>query len=65
MVNAVNGIIYRPISLCWFLVRSAGEQDGSYRAELLSYLEDYKNGYCFFCVIPIKKIEHILTKEGR
>ena len=59
MVSAVNGIILRPIFLCWLLVRSTGEQDGSSRAELLSCLEDYKNGYYYFCVIPVKKIEQI------
>jgi hypothetical protein len=57
--NVVNGNIHRPISLCWLFVRLPGEQDGSSRAELLSCLEDYKNGYYFFCVIPIKKIETI------
>jgi len=66
MVNAVNGIIHRPIFLCWcpillcwLLVRSTGEQVGSSRAELLSCLEDYKNRDYFCCVIPIKEIEQI------
>jgi hypothetical protein len=59
MVNVVNGNLHCPNFLCWFLVRSPGEQDGSSRTELLSCLEDYKDGYYFFCVIPIEKIEQI------
>ena len=59
MVNVVNGIIHRPVFLCWLLVRSPGEQDGSSRAEPLSCLEDYKNGHYFFCVIRIEIIEKI------
>ena len=64
MFNVVTGIIHRPIFLCWLLVRSAGEQDGSSWTELLSCLEDYKNGYYFFCVIPIKKIEKKLRHDA-
>jgi hypothetical protein len=58
-VNVVNGNIHCSIFLCWLLVRSTDEQDGSSRTELLSCLEDYKNGYYFFCVIPIEIIEQI------
>ena len=47
-VNVVNGIILRPIFLCWLLIRSTGEQDKSSRAELLSCLEDYKTGIISF-----------------
>jgi hypothetical protein len=57
MVNVVDGIFHRPVFLCWFLVRSIGEQDGSSRSELLSCLEDYTNGYYFFYVNPVTKIE--------
>jgi len=68
-INVFKEIIHRPILFCWLSVRSPGKQDGSSRAELLSCLEDYKNGYCFFCVIPIKKVEQIyvtsqLNKTG-
>jgi hypothetical protein len=59
MINVVIGIIHRPMFLCWLLVRSTVEQDGSSRAELLSCPEDYKNEYYLFCVIPIKEIEKI------
>jgi len=53
-VNVVNGIILRPILLCWLLVRSTGEQDKSSLAELLSWLEDYKNGYYFFWLFRLR-----------
>ena len=59
IVNDVNGIIHRPISLCWFLVRSTGEKDSLSRAELLPCIEHYKNGCYFFCVIPIEIKEKI------
>jgi len=58
-VNVFKGNIYRPIFLYLLLVRSTGEQDGSSRADLLSYLEEYKNGEYFCCVIPIKEKEQI------
>jgi len=61
MVNIVNGIIHRPIFLCSLLVRSRDEQDGSSRAELLSCLQDYKNGDYFCCVIPIELNEKIYS----
>jgi hypothetical protein len=61
MYNVVNGIIHRPIFLCWFLVRSTGEQDDTSRAELLPFLEDYKNEYYLFGVIPNQIIEKIYS----
>jgi hypothetical protein len=61
MFNVVNRIIYRPIFLCWLLVSSPDEHGGSSLAELLSDLEDYKNGDDFCCVIPIKEIEKVYS----
>jgi hypothetical protein len=59
LFSVVNGNIHHPNFLCFLLIRPPGEQDDSSGADLLSCLEDYKNGYYFFCAIPIEKIEQI------